>query len=67
MTPRNRKVHDKETAARLQRAESASLDFEAQGERVKDQVSLAERLVAGWRRVHERNNLARLFHEEGRI
>jgi hypothetical protein len=52
---------------RLKRAEEAADTVAAQGERVEKQVSLSQRLLAGWRKVHESNHLAQLFHDEGRI
>jgi restriction endonuclease len=67
VSPKRRVERNADTQARLARAESVADEVEAQKDRVDSQVSLADRLVKGWKRVHERNHLAELFHEEGRI
>lgn len=65
---RGRRSQRKEdTDTRLQRAEAARETVAEQGERVDRQLSLVGRLTEGWRRVHEQNHLAQLFHDEGRI
>jgi hypothetical protein len=53
--------------ARVERAQQAAKAVERQEDQAKIQLSLSERLMRGWRRVHEQNHLAQLFHEEGRI
>jgi hypothetical protein len=65
---RGRRSQRKEdTDTRLQRAEAAQETVAAQGERVERQLSFVGKLSEGWRRVHEQNHLAQLFHDEGRI
>lgn len=52
---------------RLKRALAAADTVADQEIRARAQVSFSQRLLAGWRRVHEKNHLAQMFHEEGRI
>lgn len=64
MSP-SRKQRFGESEDRLREAEAAT---ESLGERrttVNRQLSLVDRLTEGWRRVHERNHLAQIFHEQG--
>lgn len=60
--------HDpSERADRLREAEGATAAVSEQGERVKTQLSLVDRLTEGWRKVHETNHLAKIFSDEGRL
>lgn len=52
---------------RLREAEGAAESIDVQGQAVNRQLSLVERLSAGWKRVHETNHLAQLFRDEGRL
>lgn len=64
MSPTRKQRHEDQTE-RLREAEEAAEVVESQGERVNVQLGLVERLTRGWRRVHERNHLAQIFHEQG--
>lgn len=64
MSP-TRKQRTADIAERLAEAEGAAESLKEQGGTVGRQLSLVERLTDGWRRVHERNHLAQLFHEQG--
>jgi hypothetical protein len=68
MMGRHRKGrHEDETSARLAEAQQASKSTNERARRTDDQISLVARLTDGWRRVHEQNHLAQLFHEDGRL
>lgn len=62
-----RRQHGEDQEERLQRAAMAGRTVDRQGETVNRQLSLAERLSEGWRRVHAANHLAELFREEGHL
>lgn len=64
MSP-TRKQRSADIEERLREAEGASESLQEQGKKVDRQLNLVERLSIGWRRVHERNHLAQLFHEQG--
>jgi hypothetical protein len=67
MTSDRRKQRLEDTEGRLHHAEAAAAEVEKQGDRVEKQLSLVDRLSAGWRRVHQANHLAELFRKEGHI
>lgn len=54
-----------ERVNRLREAEAATRSLGKQRTTVDRQLSLVDRLTEGWRRVHERNHLAQIFHEQG--
>jgi hypothetical protein len=56
-----------ERARRLEAARNAADSIEERGKRVDGQISLVARLTEGWRKVHERNHLAQLFRDEGKL
>jgi hypothetical protein len=59
---------DKEgTDARLEEAKKTAEVVAAQGDQVDRTLSLVGKLTEGWRKVHEKNHLAQLFHREGHI
>lgn len=60
-----RKQRATDRTDRLLEAEAAAESLEGQGDRVNRQLSLVDRLTEGWKRVHERNHLAQIFHEQG--
>jgi hypothetical protein len=64
MTP-SRKHRTGEQEDRLREAEAATESLGEQRTNVNRQLSLVDRLTEGWRRVHERNHLAQIFHEQG--
>lgn len=61
----NRAQRDGDRSDRLREADRATESLKAQKRTVNTQLSLVDRLTEGWRRVHERNHLAQIFHEEG--
>lgn len=64
MSP-TRKQRDGDRTDRLREAEAAAESLGEQRTAVNRQLSLVDRLAEGWRRVHERNHLAQIFHEQG--
>ena len=62
-----RKQRAEERAARLAEAEGAADKLDAQGHKVNRQLSLVDRLLTGWRKVHQTNHLAQLFRDEGHL
>ena len=64
---RARKQRASEQEERLREAEGAADTVSAQGVKVNRQLRLVDRLLLGWRRVHETNHLAQLFRDEGRL
>lgn len=62
-----RRQRERDREARRREAEDATATVDARGRTVNRQLSLVGRLTEGWRRVHEANHLAQLFHEEGRL
>lgn len=64
---RNHRHRAEDRAARLAEAEGASGTLDEQDEKVNRQLSLVDKLLKGWRRVHETNHLAQLFHDEGQL
>ena len=62
---KRQRVTDQEE--RLREAEGAADTVNAQGIRVNRQLRLVDRLLLGWRRVHDTNHLAQLFRDEGRL
>lgn len=61
----NRKQRATEREVRLHEAEAATEALADHGQAVIRQLSLVDRLIEGWRKVHERNHLAKIFHEQG--
>lgn len=64
MSP-TRRQRSGESTDRLREAEAAKESLGEQRATVDRQLSLVDRLTEGWRRVHERNHLAQIFHEQG--
>jgi hypothetical protein len=64
---RIRKQRDSDREERLREAQAAQETAIERGEAVDRQLSLVGRLTEGWRRVHETNHLAQIFHDEGRL
>jgi hypothetical protein len=67
---RHQKPTSPDTEAALQEAVEALTEARAERRRVEQRAGFVERLREGWERVHERNNLARLFTdalESGRM
>lgn len=62
-----RRRSEADTAERLAHAEATAEEIEERARVVDDQISFVERLTEGWRKVHQRNHLAQLFHDEGRL
>lgn len=63
----NRRQRDDDREERLREAEGAAETVNDRGRTVRRQLSLVGRLTDGWRRVHQINHLAQLFHEEGQL
>lgn len=64
MSP-TRKQRASDRQERLREAEGGAAALEDQSTTVNRQLSLVDRLSEGWRRVHQRNHLAQIFHEQG--
>lgn len=64
---RAKKQRESDQEERLREAEGAADTLNVQGIRVNRQLRLVDRLLYGWRRVHETNHLAQIFQDEGRL
>lgn len=67
MKAQRNKAQTEDTDARLKEAQQTAEKVAARGDQVDQTLSLVGKLTEGWRKVHEHNHLAQLFHKEGQI